>query len=127
MFCKLDVHGKSIVTDRKFGIIILLLCCVGESRFEVRSETDSNNVGEHCRDEQTGPYLRTTCDEPFARRGRLNSRKQPHSPVNVYICSECQKRSSTKQILMQHMNIHTDNYKCTECGRCCKSGSELCL
>ena len=70
----------------------MLLCYVGESRFEVRSETDSNNVGEHCRDEQTAPYLRTTCDEPFARRGRLNSRKQAHSPVNVYICSECQKR-----------------------------------
>ena len=106
MFCKLDVHGKSIVTDRKFGIIILLLCCVGESRFEVRSETDSNNVGEHCRDEQTAPYLRTACDEPFARRGRLNSRKQAHSPVNVYICSECQKRFSTKQVLMQLSLIH---------------------
>ena len=105
----------------------MLLCYVGESRSEVRSETDSNNVGEHCRDEQAGPYLRTTCDEPFARRGRLNSRKQAHRPVNVYICSECQKRFSTKQVLMQHVNIHTDNYKCTESGRCCKSGSELCL
>ena len=73
------------------------------------------------------PSLRTACDEPFACRGRLNSRKQAHSPVNVYICSECQKRFSTKQVLMQHVNIHTDNYKCTECGRCCKSGSELCL
>jgi len=33
-----------------------------------------------------------------------------------------ERRFSSKS---QHMNIHTAKYRCTDCGKCCQSGSEL--
>jgi len=34
----------------------------------------------------------------------------------------CRLGTSTQ---LAHMNIHTDKYKCTECGTCCRSSAEL--
>ena len=63
----------------------------------MKTEADSNDITEHPHDDISRPYLCTVCD----------------------------KRCRTKEVLNKHMNIHTGKYKCTECGKCWQSNAEL--
>jgi len=40
------------------------------------------------------------------------------STDKLYSCTQCLKHFSSLGSLTQHMNIHTNKCKCTECGRC---------
>ena len=40
-------------------------------------------------------------------------------------CTVCDKRYRTKHDLTIHTYLHTDKYKCTECGQCCQSNVAL--
>ena len=42
-----------------------------------------------------------------------------------YSCAECNKRFSYLRGLQKHMNVHTDKYRCPDCGKCCQSGIDL--
>ena len=47
-------------------------------------------------------------------------------PKNVFFsCAQCEERFACYGSLYRHMVIHRGTYKCSECGRCCGSGSEL--
>jgi len=64
---------------------------------EVKTEADSNDITGHPHDDKSRPYLCTVCD----------------------------KRYRTKDQLSRHWNIHTGKFRCTECGKCCKSSIAL--
>jgi len=63
----------------------------------VKAEADSNDITEHPHDDKSRPYLCTVCD----------------------------KRYRTKDMLSRHRNIHTGKYKCTECGKCFHGNADL--
>ena len=55
----------------------------------------------------------------------MSDHRSRQTEDNEYVCDHCKKRFLSKSNLIGHMNIHTDNYRCTECGKCCESGSQL--
>ena len=89
--------------------------------FEIKTE----DITEH--DDKPRPYLRTVCDKRFTRKKYLKVHRQIHTVENVYSCSECAKSFSSQDALSHHKNIHTDKYKCTECGKCCQSSYDLAI
>ena len=81
--------------------------------FEVKIETDSNDITEHPHDDKPRPYLCTVCDKRFRMKKYLNQHKQTHNVDKLYSCIQCEKRFATKHYLEQHMNIHSSKYMYT--------------
>jgi len=67
----------------------------------------------------------TVRNKQFTRKGDLNVYRQRHSVENVYSCSVCKARFLSQCALSAHKNVHTTKYKCTECGKCCRSNTDL--
>jgi len=53
--------------------------CSGERYFQVKIETDSNDVTEHPRDNKSRPYLCTVCDKRFRTKGRLTRETEKYT------------------------------------------------
>jgi len=43
----------------------------------------------------------------------------------LHCCKHCQKSYGSKKSLRNHMNTHSDNFKCDECGKRCASNAQL--
>jgi len=109
-------------------VLILFACfayCTGESSFEVKIESDSNDITEHPHDDRPRPYLCIVCDKRFTLKGDLKRHKQIHAREKLYLCTHCEKRFATDKYLKQHLNVHSSKYKCTECGKCFGSNHNL--
>ena len=76
---------------------IVFMCCTGKSRSRAKSSADVTTK-EHVR--------------------------KPSSQ-NSYSCHECKKCFSTANGWSIHMNIHSDKYKCSVCGKRCYSRQSL--
>jgi len=79
-------------------------------------------VTERLNDDKPRPFV---CDRRSIQKERLSDHRSRQTGDNEYVCDHCKKRFLSKSNLIGHMNIHTDNYRCTECGKCCESGSQL--
>jgi len=97
-------------------------CYTGDSCAEVNTEADSNKVTERLHDYKPRPFV---CDRRSIPKERLSDHRSKQTGENGYVCDHCKKRFLSKSSLIEHMNIHMDNYKCTECGKCCQSGNKL--
>ena len=71
------------------------------------------------------PFLCTVCYKWFRTIGHLNAHKETHTREKVYSCTLCEKRYFSRSHLCNHMNIHRGKFKCTECGKCCKTNYAL--
>jgi len=92
----------------------IVLCCLyntGERSFEVKTEAVSNDVTERYKAE---------CSTEF-----MKIHRKSHAGEKWFSCSQCEKRFSSRVALYNHTNIHSGKYKCTECGRCCRSKRDL--
>ena len=91
------------------------------------SDVKSEATADHsCSDEQHA-YSCSVCLKQFTRKGSLNrhrARKHTHEEIR-YLCPHCEKQFVSAGDLTRHVNIHTDKYRCTECGKCCASGFML--
>jgi len=106
-------------------ILTVLILFAGESSFEVNIEGDSNVITEHSHDGKPRPYLCTVCDKKFTTKDVLKQHKQIHNVDKLYSCTQCEKRFATRRYLRMHMNVHSSKYKCTECGKCFSSNQNL--
>ena len=112
------------------------ICCAyaGENltvvNEELKNEADINNY--------SGQYLHTLSDKQFTRnyslirrrhlhckKEKLTSHKKIHTEEKCYACNQCEKSFLSQWWLRWHMSIHTSIFKCTECGRCCRSSHHL--
>ena len=80
---------------------------------ELEAEGDRSDIAEHPRNNK-----RRLCDKRFKMKKHLSTRRNLHVRERRYSCSECEKRFLSPQALRLHVNIHTGEYKCTECGKC---------
>jgi len=97
-------------------------CYTGNSCAEVNTEADSNKVTERLHDDKPRPFV---CDRRSVQNERLSDHRNRQTGENGYVCDQCKKRFSSNSNLVQHMNIHTDKYNCTECGKSCASVTHL--
>ena len=126
MSCQFEDVQKLFVcwqTEHTVGFTKYVWCCyAGESCAEVNTEADSNKVTERLHDDKSRPFV---CDRRSIQKERFSDHRNRQTGENQYVCDHCKKRFLSKRNLIGHMNIHTDNYRCTECGKCCKSASDL--
>ena len=109
-----------------FSLNFLQVCCVYTGMaFEVKIETDMNDITEHPHDDKPRPYVCTVCDKRFREKGNLKQHKQTHNADKLYSCIQCEKRFATQAGLREHRNIHSSKYKCTECGKCFSNSGVL--
>jgi len=96
-----------------------------ERAFEMKVEADSNDITEHPHDDKPRPYLCTVCDKRFTTKQLLNRHKQTHTAGKLYSCSQCGKRFQIQHSLKIHMNVHSSKYKCADCGKCFRCNQYL--
>ena len=70
-------------------------------------------------------FFCTVCERRFTTKQRLDDHQKRHVSEMMYSCTQCEKRFSCQNTLQLHRNIHSDKYKCTECGICCQSSHLL--
>jgi len=75
--------------------------------FEVKIETDMNDITEHPHDGKPRPYLCTVCDKRFGTKKHLKQHEQTHNVDKLYSCTQCEKRFATQRNLSQHSNVHS--------------------
>jgi len=95
------------------------LCGVCEKRF-LSPSTLCSHMNIH-----RGKYKCTECGRCCRSKEDLSVHRRRHSGEEPYSCGECEKRFSSRSGLCLHMNIHSEKFKCTECGRCCHSSQHL--
>jgi len=111
--------------EHTVGFTKYVWCCyTGESCAAVNTEADSNKVTERLHDDKPRPFV---CSRRSIQKERLSDHRNRQTGENEYVCDHCKKRFSSKSNLIKHMNIHTHDYRCTECCKCCRSGSELAI
>ena len=69
----------------------------------------------------------TVRNKQFTRKGDSNVYRQRQSVENIYSCSVCEARFLSQCALSAHKNVHTTKYQCTECGKCCRSNTDLAI
>ena len=110
-------------TEHTVSFTKYVWCCyTGESCAEVNTEADGNKVTERLHDDNPRPFV---CDRQSIQKERLSDHRNRQTGDNEYVCDHCKKRFLSNGNLILHLNIHTDIYKCTECGKCCQSSSHL--
>ena len=88
----------------------------------MKIEVGNNDKTEHPHDDKPSPYLCTVCDKRFTRKQNLTRHKQiVHSREKLSSCSQGEQCFNSLSYLTSHVNIHSSKYKCTECGKCCRS------
>jgi len=102
--------------------------CDKSQALEMNGEAVSNTVTkQHSHSDKPRPYLCTVCDKWFKTKEYLTIHRKSHNHENFYPCTQCEKRFSTRSARSRHMNIHTEKYMCTECGRCCLNTNDLAM
>ena len=94
---------------------------------ETKSRDDSNDITEHCHDDEREPYLSAVCDKRFTKKQCSKARRKCRTGQLFYSCAQCKKRFRFRTTLYHHMNIHTGKYRCTECDKCCGNNRDLAL
>jgi len=110
-------HCFNIVLE--IASFLLWSTCAGSS-VELEAKGDRSDITEHPRNDD-----RMLCNKRFKTKKHLSTRRNLHVAESSYSCSECKKRFLSPQNRCDHVNIHTAKYKCTECGKCCKSSAKL--
>lgn len=139
--CLSGCHCYSILISIVCCVSSVMLCmCTGSSiplsltlitlkPFDMQTETGNDNSDDVVdRSDKARSHVCPECWKRYTTTSSMNRHiKSAHTGDNWYPCTRCQKRYSSQGALRQHLNIHTSRYKCTECGRCCKSSEDLAI
>ena len=84
------------------------------------TEANSSDVGGRPHE----AHLSTVFDRQFTPRRHLTIHASSQATDSTY-CPHCERNFLSQRSLVLHMYIHSGKYKCTECGKCCPSTSQL--
>jgi len=125
---KLTEHSRVHSGEKPFE------CSVCSKRF-----ADAANLVQHSRI-HTGekPHKCPVCGMAFIQSGNLKHHMRKHTGERPYKCYMCEWQFSVAASLRRHMSVHsgdkpssrrrkvhTDKFKCTECGKCLQDSTAL--
>lgn len=118
--CRSDVvyDAKTIAihmkTDHGQRIYVCDICGID---FRKRNHFN-DHLDDHSAECKDGEYRCAVCEGVFTNSRQLRLHKKTHSMcVKIWSCKECNKNYSSKNLLDEHMNMHTGErpYKCPHC------------
>lgn len=118
--CNNDViyDAKSIAIHMKtdhFERIYVCDICGADFR---KRNLYNDHMDDHTLEGKDGEYQCGVCESVFSNARQLRAHKKTHSMcVKIWSCKECNKSYSSKNLLDEHMNMHTGErpYKCPHC------------
>lgn len=105
------IHMKSDHFER------IYVCDICGTDFRKRN-VYNDHMDEHSLENKTDEYQCSVCENIFSNARQLRAHKKSHSMcVKIWSCKECNKNYSSKNLLDEHMNMHTGErpYKCPHC------------
>lgn len=105
------IHLRS---DHNERIYVCSICGVD---FRKRNPFN-DHMEDHASESRDGVYECEICETSFADARQFRAHKKTHSCyVKVWSCKVCNKNYSSKNLLNEHMNMHTGErpYKCPHC------------
>lgn len=95
----------------------IYVCDICGADFRKRNHFN-DHLDDHSAECKDGEYRCAVCEGVFASSRQLRLHKKSHSMcVKIWSCKECNKNYSSKNLLDEHMNMHTGErpYKCPHC------------
>lgn len=109
----ISIHLK---TDHNTRVYVCNVC--GED-FQKRNPYNSH-MEEHLAENRNGLYECENCQQIFDEIPQFRAHMRAHtSSQKIWTCKECNKRYSSKNLLDEHVNMHTGErpYKCPHCAK----------
>lgn len=123
--CQLCYPANNVVYDAKTIAIHMksdhyeriYVCDICGADFRKRN-VFNDHMDDHTSEGKDGEYRCGVCEGEFNNSRQLRLHKKTHSMcVKIWSCKECNKNYSSKNLLDEHMNMHTGDrpYKCPHC------------